>query len=149
MVFPFSNWYRRFEAVADPDLQIRGGGGGGGWFEKKYFQPFGPQFRLKIRGGGPSLDTPLPSSPGRRDLLITHARCNVLGVWRQKRDKIDCHISSYSKLSLSTVKRLKFVFLTLISCDSAVPVECGLVCHVWNVYQATGETQFSALCHHW
>ena len=47
MVFPFSNWYRRFKAVADPDLQTGGGGG----FEKKYFQPFGPPFRPKIRGG--------------------------------------------------------------------------------------------------
>ena len=145
MVFPFSNWYRRFKAVADLDLQIRGGGGGV-W--KKKFSTLRAPVSFKKKGG-PSLDTPLPSSPGRRDLLITHARCNVLGVWRQKRDKIDCHISSYSKLSLFTVKRLKFVFLTLISCDSAVPVECGLVCHVWNVYQATGETQFSALCHHW
>ena len=148
MVFPFSNWYRRFEAVADPDLQIRGGGGGVVVWKKK-FSTHRAAVSSKNKGGGPSLDTPLPSSPGRRDLLITHARCNVLGVWRQKRDKIDCHISSYSKLSLFTVKRLKFVFLTLISCDSAVPVECGLVCHVWNVYQATGETQFSALCHHW
>ena len=59
MVFPFSNWYRRFKAAADTDLQIRGARssrtwdkGGGGWFEKKYFRPLGPQFRLKIRGGG-------------------------------------------------------------------------------------------------
>ena len=145
MVFPFSNWYRRFKAVADPDLQT----GGGGVVWKKIFSTLRASVSSKNKGGGPCLDTPLPSSPGRRDLLITHARCNVLGVWRQKRDKIDCHISSYSKLSLFTVKRLKFVFLTLISCDSAVPVECGLVCHVWNVYQATGETQFSAPCHHW
>ena len=39
-----------------PDPQIRGGGGA--WSPKKNFQPFGPQFNLKIRGGvappGPS-----------------------------------------------------------------------------------------------
>ena len=52
-------------SVADPDMldiQIRGGGGGGGHpdpglrgmpsLEKIFFRPFGPQFGLKIRGGG-------------------------------------------------------------------------------------------------
>ena len=76
MFFPSSDWYMRLKAVADPYLQIIGarssrpwdkGGGGGGLIWKKYFRPFGPQFRLKIRGGGeertPSLYTPLPSSP--------------------------------------------------------------------------------------
>ena len=41
-------------AVVDPFLYIRrgGGGGGGGGFSKKiFFQPFRPQFGLKIRGG--------------------------------------------------------------------------------------------------
>ena len=57
-------------ALADSDLQIRGGGGGqssrargkeGAW-------PFGPQFGLKIRGGAgqtpqaPPLDLPLVRS---------------------------------------------------------------------------------------
>ena len=45
--------------VADPDLQIKGGGGGlpnpeirgeGANLQKKFFRPFVPQFRLKIRG---------------------------------------------------------------------------------------------------
>ena len=59
--------------VADPDLLIRGGGGGGGkggghqdheirgeaaCLKKKFFQPFGPQFGLKIRWGAPPLDSP-------------------------------------------------------------------------------------------
>ena len=35
-----------------PDPEIRGGGGGSG-LPKKLFRPFGPQFGLKIRGGGP------------------------------------------------------------------------------------------------
>ena len=29
------------------------GGGGGKAVAKNFFWPFGPQFRLKIRGGGP------------------------------------------------------------------------------------------------
>ena len=59
-----------YKTVTAPDLQIRGepshpgpeitgrGGGGGGCSQKKFFQPFGPQFGLKIKGGvggsGPS-----------------------------------------------------------------------------------------------
>ena len=39
------------------------GGGGGGSSKKFFFQPFGPQFGLKIMGGrvprAPSLDSPL------------------------------------------------------------------------------------------
>ena len=68
-------------AMANPDLQIRegpghpdpeimgrGGGGGGkrgACLQKKFFQPFGPQFGLTIKGGGgppgpsPPLDLPL------------------------------------------------------------------------------------------
>ena len=43
--------------MPDPDFEIRGGGGGGhpgrgGSLQKKFVQPFGPQFGLKIRGGG-------------------------------------------------------------------------------------------------
>ena len=63
--------------MADPDLQvsegggwvgglthldpeIRGLGGGGGGLKKiGFFWPFRPQFGLKIRGEGPSLDPPL------------------------------------------------------------------------------------------
>ena len=38
--------------MPDPDLEIRGGGEGGG-LQKNVFRPLGPQFGLKIRGGGP------------------------------------------------------------------------------------------------
>ena len=41
--------------MPDPDFEIRGGRGssweGGGSLQKKFVQPFGPQFGLKIRGG--------------------------------------------------------------------------------------------------
>ena len=51
------------KTVPDPDLEIRGRGGGGGRssrpgdkgagaVSKNLFGPFGPQFGLKIRGGG-------------------------------------------------------------------------------------------------
>ena len=40
-------------AMADPDLQIRRWWGGEGAQKKKVFlRPFGPQFGLKIKGGG-------------------------------------------------------------------------------------------------
>ena len=60
-------WYlnQDLRAVADPHLQIRGGPGhpdpdirwvgagvGVSGLKKKLFWPFGPQFGLKIRGGG-------------------------------------------------------------------------------------------------
>ena len=45
---------------ADPDLQIRGGPG----LQKKFFfRPSGPQFGLKIRGGGEEAGPP-GLSPG-------------------------------------------------------------------------------------
>ena len=55
-----------FTAVADPDPQITEGGGGHAYPEirgeaglkKNVFQPFGPQFGLKLRRG-PPLDPPL------------------------------------------------------------------------------------------
>ena len=50
-------------AVLDPDLEM-GEGGGEGWSPKKFFWPFGPQFRLKLRGGGP-----LGPSPGSATAL--------------------------------------------------------------------------------
>ena len=60
--------------MADSDLQIREGhtdpemgGGGGGGLKQKIFLPFGPQFGLKITGGGgppwaPPLDSPLETA---------------------------------------------------------------------------------------
>ena len=51
--------------VLDTDLEIKGGGGEGeGCLQKNIFLPFGPQFGLKINGGGrtpwaPPLDPPL------------------------------------------------------------------------------------------
>ena len=66
----------RNQPVADPDLQIGGRGGGHPdpeirgkpGLKKFFFRPYGPQFGLKIRGGGgwgggppwaPPLDLPL------------------------------------------------------------------------------------------
>ena len=50
-----------FFSVADPDFEMRGEGGGRS--PRKIFWPFGPQFRLKIRGNlsprAPPLDPPL------------------------------------------------------------------------------------------
>ena len=59
--------------MTDPDLQIRGGGGGrgghpdpedklGGGLQKFFFRPFGPQFGLKITGGGTGSPCPSPRS---------------------------------------------------------------------------------------
>ena len=49
--------------MADPDLQIRGEGGGppdpDPGLQKVCFRPFGPQFGLKIRGGGAEPPEPL------------------------------------------------------------------------------------------
>ena len=56
--------------MPDPDLEIRWGGGGGDHPDpsldkggagspKNFFPLFGPQFGLKIRGGGPPVDPPL------------------------------------------------------------------------------------------
>ena len=47
MVFPLSNWYRRFKAVADPDLQIRGGG----VVWKKIFSTLRASVSSKNKGG--------------------------------------------------------------------------------------------------
>ena len=44
--------------MPDPDLEVRGGGGAVS--EKKFFQPFRPQFGLKIRRE----EGPLGLSPG-------------------------------------------------------------------------------------
>ena len=51
--------YLHENTVADSDLQIRGGGAViqtlryGGPVSKKFFRIFGPQFCLKVKGGGP------------------------------------------------------------------------------------------------
>ena len=51
--------YEGLATVADSDLQIKSGGGhpdpeirGGGGL-KTFFWPFGPQFTITIKGGGP------------------------------------------------------------------------------------------------
>ena len=61
-----------FVTVPDPDFERRGGGGGdhlgpsirGGrdWSPKKFFRPLGPQFGLKIEGGGAGLPGRFPGS---------------------------------------------------------------------------------------
>ena len=49
--------------MADSDPEVSGWGGGGfAVSKKKFVRPFGPQFGLKIKGGGrvaPTLDPPL------------------------------------------------------------------------------------------
>ena len=47
-------------AVADPDPEISGGPG----LKKYFFQSFGPQFGLKIRGGGGGAEGPPDLSLG-------------------------------------------------------------------------------------
>ena len=73
LVVDSSNNIVLLTAVADPDLQMRGGGhpdprdnGGGAGLRKDFFLPFGPHFSRKIRGGpvaprAPPLDSPLSS----------------------------------------------------------------------------------------
>ena len=61
--------------VPDPGLEIRGGGrssrplhkgGGAAGIQKNIFRPFGPQFGLKIWGGGGNLDPP-PHTLGKQN----------------------------------------------------------------------------------
>ena len=52
-----------------PDPEIRGGGGVGG-LKKKCFPPFGPQFDLNIRVGGPALNPPLLERSKSFHLLV-------------------------------------------------------------------------------
>ena len=63
-------WIR---AVPDPDLEICGEGGGGGHpnseirggppvSPKNFFRPIGPQFGIKIKGGGGRRPGPSPGS---------------------------------------------------------------------------------------
>ena len=81
------------QPVVDPDFQITGGGGGGGGrdpdpeirggavggLHKQFFRPFGPQFGLKLRGGGA-----LPWIPYCR----TEALSDVVRVPAQKLSSI-------------------------------------------------------------
>jgi len=68
--------------VPDPDLQIRGWGGyphpeiRGAHLKKNFFQPFGPQFGLKIGAGG-HLDLPLhqPTGTLQQSCIGWHAIC--------------------------------------------------------------------------
>ena len=53
---------------AGPDLEISGGGGGEGGSSKK---KIGPQFALKIRGGGAGPPDPSPGFATAYDLLVT------------------------------------------------------------------------------
>ena len=54
-----------------PDPEIRGEGGGGvAGLKKKIFPPFGPQFDLNIRVGGPALNPPLLECPKSFHLLV-------------------------------------------------------------------------------
>ena len=65
IVVDSSNSIVLLTAMADPDLQIRGGGGHpdpeitGGVSRRIFFLPFGPHFGRKIRGGPGPLG-PLP-----------------------------------------------------------------------------------------
>ena len=52
------------------------GPGSRSWSPKKIFQPFGPQFRLKIGGGGPPLDSPLISKFQK----ASHNNNNLLSI---------------------------------------------------------------------
>ena len=73
-------------AMADPDLQIRrwGGGGGGGGAKKKIFlRPFGPQFSLKIKGGGVGHQGPSPGSATEMQLYGTVFLCLVCANSRE------------------------------------------------------------------
>ena len=52
-----------------PDPDIKGGGGVTG-LQKIFFPPFGPQFALNIRVGGPALDPPLLECPKSFHLFV-------------------------------------------------------------------------------
>ena len=64
--------------VADPDLQIRRGRGGGRGLQKVPFQPFGPQFGLKIRGEAGPPPGPLPWN---RHWFITVVSLAARFIW--------------------------------------------------------------------
>ena len=57
--------------------------GVGGGLQKKFFPPFGPQFGLKIRGGPPPLDPPLPllqtTTSCKQPLRYSHFGWSLMG----------------------------------------------------------------------
>ena len=64
--------------MADPDPNKRGGGCG---LQNKFFRCFGPQFGLKIRGGGPPGPSPgTATAPEAVDCLICEFK-NVLLIY--------------------------------------------------------------------
>ena len=68
--------------MADSDPNKKGGGGGCG-LQNKFFRSFGPQFGLKIRGGGPPGPPPPPgtaTAPEAVDCLICEFK-NVLLIY--------------------------------------------------------------------
>ena len=68
-------------AMADPDLQIRRWGEGA---QKKVFlRPFGPQFGLKIKGGGVGHQGPSPGSATEMQLHGTVFLCLVCANSRE------------------------------------------------------------------
>ena len=67
-----------YRTVPDPLDKAGGWGGGGGLgagFQKHFFRPFRPQFRLKIRGRGPRV----PSLDPLRDSLCKGTGENYTG----------------------------------------------------------------------
>ena len=66
-------------SVPGPDLEIRGAP-----VSKKIFSPFGPQFGLKIRGGGsPGAPGPSPGSAtaGRLRHWLKHSDVTANVIW--------------------------------------------------------------------
>ena len=72
-------------AVPDPDLEIGGGGGqgfrpldnSGPGLQKNIFQPFRPQFALKIRGGRPSPGSTTAWFPINGKSFILRFECKI------------------------------------------------------------------------
>ena len=56
----------------DPDPEIRGGGVGG--LHKQFFRPFGPQFGLKLRGGGALPWIPYCRTEALSDVVLVPAQ---------------------------------------------------------------------------
>ena len=69
-----------YDSMADPDLQTRKRGPAG---HPRPEMTFGPQFGLKIRGGPPPLDPPLPflqtTTSCKRPLRYSHFGWSLMG----------------------------------------------------------------------